>query len=261
MQNTKHISAIQLPDLNLQAANTDGTGTDSDYLTALKVLVLEKVAALPDINLLKHPYKRDMLCLEAKRQLQQVGHSIEEELDYCFPDYDHAAYIAEQNEKEQERREKQTGKGQHSESDTQPKRQPSTQPTRQQAEQRLTEKAEPTPVEPEREKHPFEQLHFATISPEAVEIFITNNLSGSDWGVYAFLTLHINLETGITNKYSRNGLASAIPDLHRTTVWRSLKKLESVKLITPRVQTKNNDTPIAWEVAFVAEREAIRQRR
>ena len=224
MSSNGHISTFIPTDLDIEldAPLENGTGTDSEYLINLKVLTDEYVEGLENKDWIKSGYKRDALCARAKRALRKAGHPTLEELNYCFPQYDHTDYIKQYEAKEKER----LG---------------------------ISVEAEV----PKREKHRFEQLHFAAVTPQALEIFLKYGLPASDWAVYVFLATHLTLETGLTNFYSRNDLADEIPELHRTSIWRSLNRLEEAKLIIPQGEPKNNDTSIRWEVVYVDKQYAL----
>ncbi len=221
---SKHISDIISPSISIEIddPNENGTGTGSDLLIRLKALTDEYAENPENKPFLEHAYKRDVFCERAKRVLRKAGRPTVEELNYCFPQYDHTEYIKQCEVKEKQRQ------GISVEADV-----------------------------PKREKHRFEQLHFAAVTPQALEVFIKHGLSASDCEVYIFLATHLTLATGMTNPYSRNKLAGEILDLHRTTIWRSLNRLEAVDLIIPQGAPENNDTSIRWEVAYVADQYAL----
>jgi hypothetical protein len=259
---------LEVPAVNSQAGDTPDTISEhSVYLDRLKGSFDEKTSGGMMSVSLKVFTVRDQYLYEERIKLGKIGLPTLEELDHCCPKHssENVSRVNDVNKrwasimKELARREAEEHQKNASEN-----------------------KAESeAPVEAGRQKHPLEQLHFSAITPEATEILMCKRRSGSDWAVYTFLANHLTLETGITNRYSRNAVVKEINDFlessttddtesdtevkkwHRTTILRSLDNLVNEGLIKPLIPTKisenkhDNTLFTTWEVTYVAKRYAL----
>ena len=222
MKSTEHISQVTLPGINLQKSDGNDTAppTDSDYLTKLKTLVDAEVETVPDKDMLKEAYKRDMICEKARRMLCEVGHPTLEELNFCFPDYDHTEWIESQKvaKSKREAEAEQAGKVERAAGNA------ANAPTRQQAEERLNTPPEPKDSEYgltvadwkwlEKANHPLGGGLFygGGVTPQFMELDLKLGISDSPHRrrLLDYLGLHCGLKTGITNEVTVGELSDKL---------------------------------------------------
>ena len=221
MNSTKHISQIILPSLDSQVtdSNENSTGTDLDYLTELKMLVDEKVEALENKEWINHAYKRNMICTKARSTLQKSGNSTLEELNFCFPDYDHREWIERQEASDREREAEQSKAGKPEPRTGQP-------PTRRQAEQRLNNSSIPQDDSDEIKlsKKDWKWLEKANhslggrlfyrcgVTPLFMEFDLELGISDSPHRrrLLDYLSLHCDISTGITSEVTVGELSDKL---------------------------------------------------
>ena len=182
---SKPISEVQLPfDFEEQKFDV------ADYLPKLKQVTLELVEGSPKGYGLDHDYVRDKFCRKAKLSLGLNEHPTKEELDYCFPDYDHTKYI-----------ERCSGNNQKPAEPKPTKPKPTSPPTSEQAEERLKNATKSEPEEkPEISEEDWQwiekvnhdlggRLRYASgFTPQTLALDIKFNLSNHRTRLYIYAT-------------------------------------------------------------------------
>ena len=214
---SKHISAIPLPGITPQTDDTTPLTEDADYLTELKVLTDEKVKNNPSEFGIEYDYVRHRFCREAKTVLGREDSPTLQELDHCFPDYDHTEWIQKCKDGEKRRQAEQAEAG---------KPQPRTTqaPTRGQVEARLNNPPATDTDEIKLSKKDWEWLEKANhplggrlfygcgITPLFMELDLKLGISDSPHRrrLLDYLGLHCDLKTGITSEVTVGELSDKL---------------------------------------------------
>lgn len=216
--NSKHISELLGTGGNSLPAESANTDNHSEYLKELKILVDEKVKALPDQSKLEHGYIRDRLCLAARRTLGLSGFPTKAELDSCFPDHDNSDYVKRAEKLKSDRESGKTLDAGSSE--------PMHQPTQEEAKERLDNPSDPKPETDEIQlsKEDWEWIEKANspfggrlffgcaVTPEFMELDLKHGISNSPHRrrLLDYLSLHCTRSTGITTEFTINFLAEKL---------------------------------------------------
>lgn len=258
MNSTKQFSQITLPGINLPAVDTNDTGidTNSAYLEELKALVAEEVKNNPskyDID--KHAYIRYQYCLKAKQILGKTDAPTPEELDHCFPDYDHSEWIKKCKESEKRRKTEQLKAGQ-------PKSRIAEVPTRQQAKQRLNNSPQAKDSEYELTADDWKWIekgnhelggrldYGAGFTPEMLELDIKLNLSNHRTRLYVYASLHCAKATGISSRFTIEFLAEKL-QCSRRDIREGMKDLRKMGLALPNPYPKHYTKDFTFILPYV----------
>ena len=243
---SKSISEIQLPfDFEEQEFEVP------DHFQELKRVTLELVEADKKGYGLENDYIRDRFCRKAKESLGLKGHPTKEELDYCFPDYDHTKFVKRSFDKSTEPKSK--------------KPKPTSPPTTNQAEERLKKATKSEPEEkPEISEEDWEWIekvnhdlggrlrYAAGFTPQTLALDIEFNVSNHRMRLYQYVSLHCAKSSGVSSSFTIQLLAEKLKCSNRD-IREAIKYLKKKGLALPNPYPKHYTKDFTFILPYVKE--------
>ena len=252
--NTKNVSEIMSKIVN---PDSQPEPQGKKELEALKTEVDKVVEGWDKEYGIEHFHTRLRIMQIAKNRLGISGTPSQEEIDFCFPDYDNPKPPMQ------------------AEQPSQPKRSTKQRPTRAEAKERLNEPVD----QPEQtaevqsdsielskadwkriemKNHPLGgRLDYgAGFTPEFLELDIKHNISNHRTRLYAFLSLHCDTKTGISSKFSVEELAEKLK-CGKPEIRRAIKELDNFEVAKPSEYPQHYTKPITFTLPFTKKRHRL----